>query len=369
MLAMADRDRLQGYLDQFRGLFRRRDQARWAAVYLQGLLLDLPRKNVETLARHVTLPTDLDVEDVTQALHNFINRSPWDDRQLGRRFRALMAQRLGRTDGVIVLDEIALPKQGEHSVGVQRQFSGTLGVKSNCQIALAVHYVSAEGYSPLVLRLYLPSRWLSSAARLDAAGVPPEYRARLSKAQLALALLDEVRAEGFPGGIVVAGAGAGGLPELLDGLERRQVPFLVEAGPDLLVVPEGAELPSRRQRLAELAPQVPRATVSDGGSRAGCLAVRLLPDQGGAPSRGRPLQLVVTERAGGEVELALAHLPEQVTSAEAANLWHARGHAWQGRQQLSTLGLDHFEGRSWRGFHHHACLVMVAYGFRHTPEV
>jgi SRSO17 transposase len=268
MPTVMDFEALADYQNQLRGAFRRKDQARWAGVYLQGLLLDLPRKNIETLARHVTLPPGLPAEDATQALHNFISNSPWDEHELWRRYRALMAGRLGRTDGVFLLDEITFAKQGAHSVGVQRQYSSAVGAKINCQVAVAVYYVSAAGRCPLALRLYLPGRWLASAERLDAAGVPPAYRRRLRKAQLGRQLIEEIRGEGFPGrsSVAVQPSGASAEP-----LER----------------PPNDSIDLREHRL----------------------------------------------------------------------------HTHHIRKRLKGLGLDHFEGRSWRGFHHHACLVMVAYGF------
>jgi SRSO17 transposase len=276
-----DLDRLQDYLDQFRSAFRRKDQARWAAVYCQGLLLDVPRKNVETLARHVVLPAGLGVEDVTQALHNFLSHSPWDERVLARRCRERLAHRLGQPDGVFLLDEITFPKQGAHSVGVLRQYSGDLREKLNCQVAVAVHYAGAAGACLLALRLYLPGPWLASPVRLNAAGVPLECRRRVGKAQLGLELLAEVRAEGFPGQHVAAARDAG----------------------------------------------------------------------------------VHAEALAGQIEL-----PAALTRLAGPRLGAAREAVQQLRRQLSQLGLEHFEGRSWRGLHHHTCLVAVAHAFRRELE-
>jgi SRSO17 transposase len=344
-------DQLQDYLARFRDAFRRRDQARWADVYCQGLLLDLPRKNVETLARHVSVPPGLGVENVTQALHNFLNQSPWDEGRLWRRYRALLAARLGRPDGVFVLDEVVFPKQGEHSVGVQRQYSSARGEKLNCQLAAAVHYVSAAGCGPLALRLYLPAGWLASAQRLDAAGVPAECRHRLAKGQLALQLLDEVRGGGFPGSRVVASAGAGAVPHLLDGLAQRGLPGVVEAGPDVTVFPEW---PGRPQRLGDLVRQLRW----EGGTAS--LPLESLADREAGTAR---TVRALVERRGRDFGFALTNLPADVDGPAAARLWRSLPLARQGAQRLRDLGLDHFEGRSWRGFHHHACLVALAYGF------
>ena len=165
---------LDDYTALFRDDFRRRDQARWAAVYLQGLLQEGGRKTIGGLARRVALPPDLSVDDAAQALQNFVNQSPWDEQRIWRRHRALLAGRHAEPDGVFVLDDLAFVKQGRCSVGVQRQYSGALGRKTNCQIAVALHHAGSAGCCPLSLRLYLPRGWLTHPHRLDAAGVPPE---------------------------------------------------------------------------------------------------------------------------------------------------------------------------------------------------
>src|SRR5262245_43662998 len=108
--------RLDRFIEQFRGDFRRREQADWAAVYLPGLLRPGGRTTIANLARTVTLPTGLRVEDVAQALQHFINQSPWDEQKLWRRYQGWLAERLDSFDGVLVLEEFAFPKQGRHSV-------------------------------------------------------------------------------------------------------------------------------------------------------------------------------------------------------------------------------------------------------------
>jgi SRSO17 transposase len=263
---------LDEYLVLFRGAFRRRDQARWAAVYLQGLLADGGRKNMESLARRVVLPPDLSATDVAQALQNFVNRSPWGEEEVWRRYRDLLRPRL-TAGGVFVVEELDFPKQGRHSVGVHHQHSAVLGRKINCQSAVSLHYASPAGCYPLALRLYLPRRWVHDPARLEAASVPPGCRRSCTRSQIALELLDRVRAEGWSAGRVEAGPRFTASQDFLDGLEECGL---------------------------------------------------------GHPACG-------DERAAVRRMIA---------------------------RQCEELGLDHFEGRSWRGFHHHACLVMLAFGFR-----
>lgn len=260
------------FIHLFRACFRRREQAEWAAVYLQGLHRPGGRKTIENLARNVTLPEGLRVDDVAQALQHFINQSPWDEKKLQQHYYDLLREQLG-PGGLLVLDELAFVKQGRHSVGVQRQYSAVLGRKANCQLAVALHHLGPAGFRPLALRLYLPRRWLEDKQRLDTAGVPENARRLASRTMLARELLDEAHAAGIAITAVAPAFSWGKSDELKEFAQGRGLNWRAEISPNL------SEMLSRgRNRL------------------------------------------------------------------------------------LNELGLDHFEGRSWRGFHHHACLVVLALG-------
>src|SRR5262249_24209593 len=154
-------DRRRDYAALFADDFPQAKPARWAGVYLQGLPLDGERKSVEPLSRRVTLPEGLTSKDPEQALQQFVSHSPSDEHGVLRRCRAHLAQACARPQAVFIVDDVSFPKQGQHSVGVQRQYCGALGKKANCQVAVSVHYVSPEGHYPLDLRLYLPESWLT----------------------------------------------------------------------------------------------------------------------------------------------------------------------------------------------------------------
>src|SRR5262245_1363982 len=164
--------RLEDYAAGFRGAFGFDRPARWAPVYLAGLIQEGERESVEPLSRRVTLPPELDVKDPEQALQQFVNQSPWDEQPVLKRYGAIMAEAIADPEGTFVIDDTSFPKQGKHSVGVQRQYCGAQGKKANCQVAPSVHYVSKEGHCPLAMRLYLPECWLGDPKRLDKAGVP-----------------------------------------------------------------------------------------------------------------------------------------------------------------------------------------------------
>src|ERR1700760_1316942 len=197
-------DRLGAYAARFRDDFNRPRQAQYSGVYLQGLILDGERKSIEPLSRKVTLPPGLQVADLDQALQQFVGQSTWDEQAVGRRYRAVMAERFASPAGIFVIDDTSFPKQGKHSVGVQRQYCGALGKRANCQVAPSVHYVSPAGHYPLAMRLFLPESWIKDRRRLDRADVPKEFRGPKTKGQIALELLDAVRAEGLPGWLAVA---------------------------------------------------------------------------------------------------------------------------------------------------------------------
>src|ERR671914_1632948 len=172
-------ERLHAYALEYRPLFPRSDQFKQGRVYLHGLLLDGERKSIEPLSRRVPGGNE-------QNLQQFINQSPWDPAPILATYRARMAAAFATDAGAIVVDDTGFPKQGKHSVGVARQYSGTLGKRANCQVATSLHYASRRGDYPLALPLYLPERWTSDPERLERARVPAEARAFKPKWQLAL---------------------------------------------------------------------------------------------------------------------------------------------------------------------------------------
>jgi SRSO17 transposase len=369
-----------------------RRQAGWSLVYLRGLLQDGDRKSIEPLVARVDLPAPLRVKNPDQCLQNFVNQADWDDQAVWRRYRGQMAAALADAEAVFVIDDTTFPKQGRHSVGVQRQHCGALGKTANCQCAVSVHYAAPAGHCPLAMRLYLPESWLGDAERLDKAGVPPSSRQMKTKGEIALELLDQVRAEGLPGRVVVADSGYGVSKAFRDGLAGRDLHYVVGVTGEMVVFTEEprwvAPRPSRggrprtRPRLAEgscppatledLASRLPRREMSwrrgtKGDLRGKFSWTRVWPAQGWATgdcSGADPIWLLIEEQADGAIKYAYSNLPAEAPMERGVLLWRSRWPVEQGYQQMKgELGLDHFEGRSWRGFHHHACLVMRAFGF------
>src|SRR4051794_25732471 len=231
-------DRLAYYADRFRDDFNRPRQAQYSGVYLQGLILDGDRKSIEPLSRKVTPPPELGVTDLDQALQQFVGQSTWDEQAVWKRYRSTMAATFASPAGILVIDDTSFPKQGKHSAGVQRQYCGAQGKEANCQVAPSVHYVSPKGHYPLAMRLYLPESWLGDAERLDRAGVPEEHRRALTKGQIALELLDQVRSEGLPGRLVVADAGYGVSGPFREGLASRGLSYIAGVTEEMVVFTE-----------------------------------------------------------------------------------------------------------------------------------
>ena len=387
--------RLEAYAERFRPHFNHPRQALWNGVYLRGLIQEGERKSIEPLARRVRLPAELSsVADPEQALQQFVGQSSWDEAAVAREYRAAMAEVLADPDGVFVVDDTTFPKAGQHSVGVQRQHCGALGKKANCQCAVSLHYVAPKGHCPLSVRLYLPPVWLDDPVRLDRAGVPPEERRDLTKGQIALELLDQARAEGWPGRVVVADSGYGVSGPFRRELEARGLSYVVGVTGQMIVFAEaprwewpdpavrGRSAPRRRPRLekeapepvtlAELAARTPLRRVTWRNGTKGPLSarfawLRVWPAYGweaGECAGAEPHWLLIEQRDDGSIRYAFSNLPATTSRLRAVRYWRSRWPVEQGYQQMKEeLGLDHFEGRSWHGFHRHALLVMLAYGF------
>ena len=389
--------RLSEYVAEFIADFGLIIRRYWAEVYLQGLFLDGERKSIQPLAQRVTVPGWSG--DTMQALQQFVNQSPWDEQAVLRTYRRLLAASLADPRGVIVIDDTGFAKKGRHSVGVARQYSGTLGKTDNCQVAVSLHYVAPLGDYPLALRLFLPEEWTNQSERLGSVGVPVAERAPRTKGEIALAVLDVVRGEELPHQAVVADAGYGTGGAFRQGLEERGERYVVGVSGQAVVfrrapkwavrtaaVPRGrpasrwsitAETPAPIS-IKQLAQHLKRTSFSwrvgtKGALEAEFAWVRVWPAhdwQSGRAAQDVPNAraearwLLVEWRRDGSIRYALSNLPARTTLAQGAGLWKTRWHVEQGYQQLKAeLGLDHFEGRSWAGFHHHATLCCLAYGF------
>ena len=375
--------RLITWLEPFESCFSHRAQQGGLRRYVRGLLSDSPRKSMEAMWARLSDPGSY------QALQHFITDATWNADAVWRRLREITPAR----EGVLIIDGTGFPKQGRASVGVQRQYSGTLGKIGNCQVAVTAALWTGAHAWLLGAQLYLPDSWLTTAQRTLAR--IPKTVAFQEKWRQALTLVRQVRAAGISVTAVAADAEFGDCTTFRETLHRWGLPYAVGLsstvkvfrGAPRLVVPP---LQSRRGRPRSrplLAPGVHTATVAELAAQAPARAWRTLSWRNGTnrPWRARFWACRVTpahdwreRRVAPEVWLLcqrdlgdapdtkhyLVHLPITASLQALVRLTHQRWAIEQQYQELKTeLGLDHFEGRSYPGWHRHVALTAIAYAF------
>ncbi|WP_432762150.1 IS701 family transposase [Streptomyces sp. NBC_01369] len=220
-MKLGDVERLRGELAEFVGdvfgSLPRRDQRRWGACYLRGLMLDGRRKSVQPMAER--LP-----DGNMQALQQFVNQSPWDPLPVRRRIARRPTEVI--TPQVWVIDDVSFPKCGRTSAGVARQYCGALGKRANCQVAVSVHAATDTASCPLDWQLYLPREWTDEPGRCRRAGIPDDV-AHQEKWRLALGLLDHATEWGLIPPVVVADAGYGVSTPFRHGLQERGLSYVL----------------------------------------------------------------------------------------------------------------------------------------------
>src|SRR5690349_1984171 len=236
---------LAEFLEPFRAHFRRSEGRQTLERYLSGLLTEHPNKNCDTLAQVVPGTSE-------QRLQGLMTAIDWDEQDLNRQRVAIMLRLPSEGDGVLIFDDTGFAKQGRCSVGVARQYSGTLGKTGNCQVAVNCHYAERTIAWPVATQLYLHESWAKDRARCRKAKVP-EAVGFQTKPQIALALLDRANVWGVPHACVVADADYGDNPNFLAGLDGRRERYVVAVRRDFAVVGRrrGAEPNRRAEALLE----------------------------------------------------------------------------------------------------------------------
>jgi SRSO17 transposase len=380
------REEFLEWLAPFLEAFGRAEQRHWAPKYLEGLLGPGDRKSIEPMAERVC-PGD------TQQLHHFVSTSPWATAPLEQVLAETADRLVGGSETVLIIDDTALPKQGRHSAGVARQYCGVLGKRANCQVLVSLTLAQHEVPVPLALRLYLPEVWASDAERRERAKVPETVTFQ-TKGEIALQELDRVIAAGVRFGIVLADAGYGSAAEFRAGLTTRGLTWAVGVlgtqkvySADVTLTPpvkgptgrpRKHPVPSVESAQAEtmidrLGARAFRRTTwrrgTKGPLRVAFAAVRVRVADGPLMAKAQHLPgdeawLVCERRETGERKYYLTNHPARTTRLELLRAVKARWSCEQVHQQLKEeLGLDHFEGRSWLGLHHHALLTMIAFAF------
>lgn len=377
---------LELWLKAFLVRLSRPAQRRWAPLYLQGLLLPGERKSVAPMAARVA-PSEV------QQLHHFVSTSPWPLAPVEDELVRQADRLVGGHEAVLVIDDTALVKQGRHSVGVQRQYCGQLGKRANCQALVSLTLARNEVPVCIGLRLFLPEAWVADPERCRRAGVP-EGMTHRPKWRIALDEIDRVIAAGATFGCVLADAEYGKAAAFRQALSERGRLWAVGVLPTQKVYPADVTLrapqrsttgrpkrhptPSAKSiSAAELVAALPPAAFrrlawrrgTKGPLKAAFAAVRVRvadgPLMAGAQHLpGEAAWLVCEHRTSGERKYHLTNHPADTPLRALASTLKRRWVCEQMHQQMKEeLGLDHFEGRSWGGLHHHALMCMLAFAF------
>jgi SRSO17 transposase len=376
--------RLDKWLAPFLGVLGDKRRRKWAPLYILGLLLPGDRKSMQPIRSRVA-PHD------EEQIHHFVATSCWDTAPVEKVLCNKVDQMLGGDESYLIVDDTALPKKGTESVGVAHQYCGALGKQANCQSLVSLTLARDDMPAPVGLRLYLPQSWTDDRARCERVGVPANIVYR-PKWRIALDEIDRVRASGVRFGIVLADAGYGPCAEFRQGLSQRglhwavgiistqniytehvqiSVPPPAKRGPPP-VRPIASEAPCSAECFIDKHATFRRVTWRQGtkGPLTGEFAiVRARPADSdevkdGVHLPGDPAWLVCERLSNGDRKFYLANLPASASAKKVVAAIKARWSCEQMHQQAKEeLGLDHFEGRSWTGLHHHVVLTMIAFAF------
>jgi SRSO17 transposase len=371
------------------------DRAKPLRDYCRGLMLPCERKSVEPMAA-VTAPGRTAAQH--QSLLHFVGEGRWSDERVLAKVREMVLPAIERHGPIEawIIDDTGFPKKGTHSVGVARQYCGQLGKQDNCQVAVSLSLANAHASLPVAYRLYLPESWASDTARRKKAGVPEEIGFQ-TKPEIAL---DQIRAActaGLPRGVVLMDAGYGTHIDLREAVTALGLPYIAGIlsnttvwAPGTGPLPPKPYVPGRGRptkqlrrdaehqpvKVKDLAFSLPAKlwrtiTWREGTnvplkSRFARLRIRIA-HRDFNRSEPWPEEWLLIEWPKGEKEPTkywLSTLPENIGFARLIDLAKLRWRIERDYQELKQeVGLGHFEGRGWRGFHHHATLCIAAYGF------
>ena len=365
----------------------RRQPAQW---YLKGLMLPGERKSVEPMAARVH---PQNVRSAHQSMHHLVADAAWSDQAVLAAVARQVVPKLLKPDEHCwwILDDTGHAKKGQHSVGVARQYCGRLGKTENCQVAVSLSLANEVGSVPLAYQLYLPQEWAKDRKRRERAGVPPEI-AFQTKGEIAREKIAAALAAGVPRGIVLADAAYGDETDFRDWLVEQQLDYVLAVRANTTLwwgkhQPARAPAPARRGRprtrlvrdaqhqpiaVSELARALPAKSWrtltwregTAGGLSSRFARLRVRAAHGDRPRAPQWLLIEWPAQDPAPTHYWLSTLPESLSFK--ALVAHAKGR-WRIERDYeelkSELGLSHYEGRNWRGFHHHATLCIAAYGF------
>ena len=390
----ARQQRLTSYLDRLAETSGHADRAVPLKLYCTGLLLPGERKSVEPMAARLA-PDN--VRRMHQSLHHVVAEGGWSDEALLGCTRNYTLAAMTKSGPVVawIVDDTGLPKKGTHSVGVARQYCGQTGKQDNCQVAVSLSVATCNASLPIAYRLYLPEAWANDAERRQQAGIPKEVLFE-TKLEIALRQIRQALADGVPQGTVLGDPAYGNDTGFRQAVAGLQLSYVLGVQSTTTVWPPGIEplsaptysgrgRPSSRLRrdadhapvsARQLALNLPakawRAVTWREGSRhplrSRFAAVRIrAAHRDHKLNQPREPEWLLIEWPRGESEPTkywMSNLAESIRLRALVGLAKQRWIIERDYQELKQeLGLGHFEGRGWRGFHHHATLSIAAYGF------
>lgn len=396
MPKFSDLDRYLAYLCEALG---HADRHAGFVDYSRGLMLPIRRKSVEPLAAY---SDPLHVPAKHQSLHHFVANSDWSDEAVLKRVREWVVSALGlASECYWIVDDTGFPKKGECSVGVARQYCGQLGKQDNCQVAVSLSLACAQGSVPIAYRLYLPEQWARDRVRRKRVGVPAQIQFA-TKPEIALAQMRQAKEAGVAAGIVLADAGYGNDTAFRDELSALGLTYVVGVQSTTTVWAPGTEplapkakpgrgRPAKRLRrrrglgpvsVKQLAHKLPAQAWHSLSWREGTntplssrfAALRIHPahrDSQRTTLRAQEWLLIEWPAAeAAPTKYWLSTLPAEISLEPLVMSAKMRWRIERDYQELKQeFGLSHYEGRGWRGFHHHATLCIAAYGFLMTQRL
>jgi SRSO17 transposase len=364
----------------------RREQRESFAIYAHGILADGERKSVEPIAARATGAGDEGDEKpgvlrerMQARLLNFLRDSPWDDRSVRREAAQYVIEALEKQEPITtwIVDDTGFPKQGKHSVGVQRQYSGTLGKIGNCQIGVSLTIATKHEHVPIDFALYMPRSWTDDAKRREKARLPEDLVFK-TKPDLALDLITRAVEDKIPGDIVLVDSAYGGSSDFRNTVRMFGLDLGVAVPANMKVW--ALDKLGRRHGDAVCAQELGikrgrrafrRITwrIGAGGKLASRFAfcrVKVAHDDGSDAGDREPMWLVMEwpEGESRPTKFILTTLPRRLSRKQIVRIVKERWRTERAYEELKNeLGLDHFEGRSFPGWHHHVSVVLCCYAF------
>jgi SRSO17 transposase len=370
-LAMDGASRFAKYVGELTGVIGHAARAKPMRDYCAGLLVGEGRKSVEPMAA-VTAPAGVSAQH--QKLLHFVAEAPWADEQVLAKVRELVMPAIERPGPIEVwiIDDTSFPKQGAHSVGVHHQYCGQLGKQANCQVAVTLSIANRHASLPIAYRLYLPQAWAEDARRRKKAHVPAAVKFK-TKPQIALDQLRSALKAAVTPGVLLMDASYGSNRALRTEVSALGLAYVAAVVPTLKVR-EANDRDAPRASVKDLALKLPKhawriitwreGTAERLRSRFARVQVHASPTRG---RRGQPKQTLLIEwppDAKEPTRYWLSTVDETIQFRRLVDLAKMRWRIERDYQDLKQeIGLGHYEGRGWPGFHHHGTLCIAAYGF------